>query len=249
MAEFSGDERGEVLLCCASGEGTHQFKVVADEAGVMAFLEEMCGAEEDGTMTHSLAHYRDEDNWSNGGTAYNVKLYCAEFSVWKVLPGELAFTPSHALPNTQKPGVLATSKEDTLESGLTGRRDGHSALRVKDGKLETFDAHPESAPSTIAPMSVEALVKKYGFFRAMKRGDEANEVFARIQAALASAASATPLNCAGLAIPGEFEQLATFYSVSTLEALIRIQAEHVESLQKKLPPTPPFPGVQRVREG
>lgn len=89
------DKRDEVLLCCASGEGSHQFKVAVDEAGVMAFLEEMCGGEEDGTMTHSLAHYRDEDNWSNGGTAYNVKLYCAEFSVWKVLPGELAFTPSH----------------------------------------------------------------------------------------------------------------------------------------------------------
>lgn len=34
-------------------------------------------------------------------------------------------------------------------SAELGRRDGHSALRVRDGKLETFDPHPEPAAITL----------------------------------------------------------------------------------------------------
>jgi hypothetical protein len=37
-------------------------------------------------------------------------------------------------------------------------------------------------------------------------------------------------------IPSEFAQLATFYSVDSLSALIRMQEEHVRRLQEKLPP-------------
>lgn len=136
------DKRGEVLLCCASGEGTHQFKVVADEAGVMAFLEEMCGGEQDGTMTHSLAHYRDEDNWTNGGTAYNVKLYCAEFSVWKVLPGELAFTPSHA-------------RQIELDSATVAGTDPHVAPLLASA-LSTTPQKPGATPRT------EAMIESCG---------------------------------------------------------------------------------------
>jgi hypothetical protein len=33
-------------------------------------------------------------------------------------------------------------------SHVETRRDGHSALRVKDGKLETFDPHPETSPTS-----------------------------------------------------------------------------------------------------
>lgn len=47
----------------------------------------------------------------------------------------------------------------------------------------------------------------------------------------------------------EFNTLAKFYNVRTLSDLVRIQAEHIESLQAKLPKTPPFPGINRVREG
>ena len=38
------------------------------------------------------------------------------------------------------------------------------------------------------------------------------------------------------AAPGEFAQLMRFYSVSTLEDLVRIQSQHIERLQAKLPP-------------
>lgn len=55
-------------------------------------------------------------------------------------------------------------------------------------------------------------------------------------------ATATP-------IPEEFTQIAKFYAAASLAALVRAQAKHIESLQAKLPPRPPFPGVQRVREG
>jgi len=37
------------------------------------------------------------------------------------------------------------------------RREGHSALRVKDGKLEKFDPHPESAPTKGATPRTDAV--------------------------------------------------------------------------------------------
>lgn len=64
-----------------------------------------------------------------------------------------------------------------------------------------------------------------------------------------AAAAAPSVESASATIPEEFAQLAKFYAVSDMAALVRIQAEHVESLQRKLPPTPPYPGIQRVREG
>ena len=50
-------------------------------------------------------------------------------------------------------------------------------------------------------------------------------------------------------IPEEFAQLASFYEVTDMAALVRMQQEHIEGLQAKLPPTTTFPGPQRVREG
>jgi hypothetical protein len=52
-----------------------------------------------------------------------------------------------------------------------------------------------------------------------------------------------------LPIPEEFHALASFYDVKDLSSLVRMQQEHIEGLQAKLPPTPTFPGPQRVREG
>lgn len=49
-------------------------------------------------------------------------------------------------------------------------------------------------------------------------------------------------------IPAEFEQLGKFYQVTDMEALVRAQEGHIQSLQAKLPPirdTEP----RRVREG
>ena len=51
---------------------------------------------------------------------------------------------------------------------------------------------------------------------------------------------------AGASIPDEFSTLAKFYNVDSMAALIRIQSEHVERLQKKLPPIPDqFPRTPR----
>lgn len=42
---------------------------------------------------------------------------------------------------------------------------------------------------------------------------------------------------AGVApIPAEFAQLATFYDVADMEALVRIQEERIEDMRQKLPP-------------
>ncbi len=35
---------GQAYVCRASGEGTHNFRLCDDEADVMAFYEETCGA-------------------------------------------------------------------------------------------------------------------------------------------------------------------------------------------------------------
>lgn len=47
----------------------------------------------------------------------------------------------------------------------------------------------------------------------------------------------------------EFKQLASFYDVLDVAGLVRAQEERIEDMRKQLPPTPPFPGIQRAREG
>ena len=47
---------------------------------------------------------------------------------------------------------------------------------------------------------------------------------------------AAPLSPLATPIPDEIAQLAEFYAVEDLAALVRVQANHVERLQKKLPP-------------
>lgn len=47
----------------------------------------------------------------------------------------------------------------------------------------------------------------------------------------------------------EFKQLASFYDVLDVAGLVRAQEERIEDMRKQLPPTPPFPGIQRVRDG
>lgn len=62
-----------------------------------------------------------------------------------------------------------------------------------------------------------------------------------------SAANGAPAGAAP--IPEEFARVARFYDVSDMAALVRMQQEHIEGLQRSLPPQPPYPGLQRVREG
>ena len=79
----------EIYLCRASGEGSHQFKLCEDETALMAFYAEMFG-EESGTTEGNLKHFRDPDNWGDGGTSYSVDLYNAKWEVWIVQRSDLA---------------------------------------------------------------------------------------------------------------------------------------------------------------
>lgn len=87
MRQGSRNER--LYLCRANGEGSHSFKVCDGELAVFAFYKEMFGEEEGGGIQLAIDHFRDADNWSNGGEAYSCELYCATFEVWKVHPDEL----------------------------------------------------------------------------------------------------------------------------------------------------------------
>lgn len=80
---------GWVYVCRASGEGSHDFRVSRDEAGVMAFYKEMFGEQYGGGIQSVIDHFRDPDNWINDGNTYNCELYMAKFEVWKVQANEL----------------------------------------------------------------------------------------------------------------------------------------------------------------
>lgn len=82
--EVRSDKNQCVYLCRASGEGSHDFRVCADRAAVLAFYEEMCGKDQDGTVNSLTSAFDDPDQWSNEGTALEIELYCAKFEVWIV---------------------------------------------------------------------------------------------------------------------------------------------------------------------
>jgi len=120
------DKSESLFLCRASGEGSHNFRVATDEAGVLAFYDEMFGKEEDGTLDLTIKHFRDPDNWSNEGTAYDCELYCARFEVWKVDPQEIA-APRPIRSGDSESASLANEIEQYCQSresaglGLLGR--------------------------------------------------------------------------------------------------------------------------------
>jgi hypothetical protein len=87
------DKNGTVYLCRANGEGSHNFKVCASLEEVLKFYGEMFGEDTTGDLMDCL---RNEDRWSNGGTAYHEDLYCATFDCWKVDPRELALVAPSA---------------------------------------------------------------------------------------------------------------------------------------------------------
>lgn len=93
----------QLFLCRANDEGSHDFRVCKDEAEVMAFYKEMFGEDYDGGIQSAIDHFRDTDNWSNDGTAYECALYCATFEVWKVDPSQLAIA---APPPSTKDGEI-----------------------------------------------------------------------------------------------------------------------------------------------
>ena len=100
MSSHSHDDAEQLFLCRANGEGSHEFRVCKDEAEVMAFYKEIFGEDYGGGIQSQIDHFRDADNWSNEGAAYECELYCATFEVWKVAPGDLAL---RAAPPTTKP--------------------------------------------------------------------------------------------------------------------------------------------------
>lgn len=91
-----GEVNPYLLLCRASGEGTQDFRLVRDEAGVFAFYEEMCGRDQDKSLDSIVKTFRDPDYWSHEGQAFSLELYCAQFEVWKVLPDEVSLAGSES---------------------------------------------------------------------------------------------------------------------------------------------------------
>lgn len=95
------DKDADLFLCCADGEGTHEFKVCRGYDGVAAFYEAMCGRDADDTLDSLKCTFDDPDEWRNDGTALKLELYCAKFYVWKVSAAELAMpgcVPSATTP-------------------------------------------------------------------------------------------------------------------------------------------------------
>ena len=106
--------KGDVFLCRASGEGTQDFRICADEAAVFAFYKEMCGEDEDGTIDSITKSFADVDRyWNCEGRAFSLDLYMAQFEVWKVDASELAlrspraplFVPNEAMQDAAR-GIL-----------------------------------------------------------------------------------------------------------------------------------------------
>jgi hypothetical protein len=103
---------GTVYLCRASGEGSHNFRVCTDEAGVMAFYKAMWGEDHGGGIQSAIDHFRDPDNWSNDRSAYSCELYCSTFEVWIADPKELfLIAPSEMATMSEKGAALQTGRE------------------------------------------------------------------------------------------------------------------------------------------
>ena len=84
------DKEADLFLCCADGEGTHEFRICRGEEGILKFYEEMCGRDADGTLDSLKRTLADPEEWRNDGTALDIELYCARFFVWKVSTAEVA---------------------------------------------------------------------------------------------------------------------------------------------------------------
>lgn len=74
------------FLCRAAGEGSHNFKVCADDSAVHKFYAEMFGEE---GIDDFLESFRNPESWSNDLTTFHEDLYCATFDCWKVTADEL----------------------------------------------------------------------------------------------------------------------------------------------------------------
>jgi hypothetical protein len=83
------EKDADLYLCCADGEGSHEFKVCRGYEGIAAFYEAMTGRDEDGTLDSLKRTFDDPDEWSNDGAALKLELYCARFYIWKVSADEL----------------------------------------------------------------------------------------------------------------------------------------------------------------
>lgn len=95
----------ELFLCRANGEGSHQFRVCADEDEVRKFYGEMFGED----TVDDFARFRDPEEWSNGGTAYHEELYCATFDCWKVDRNDLTLPAAH--PIGERPDTVRVPKK------------------------------------------------------------------------------------------------------------------------------------------
>lgn len=83
------DKSGDLYVCIADGEGTHETRVVRGYEGVAAFYEEMCGKDADDTLDSLKRTWDDPEEWANGRTKLHLELYCATFTVYGISPAEL----------------------------------------------------------------------------------------------------------------------------------------------------------------
>ena len=189
----------DLFLCCADGEGSQEFRVCADHDDVFAFYEEMTGRDQDGTLDSITKSFGDPDEWRNDGRAFKLKLYCADFYVWKVTDKEIAL---RALPDAETPGAggncccaehhinhgrclqcpvhgIQPPEQRGPETGLDQARTHADAGPV----TAKADPHHEPAPSA-APTAVEGNeLLAIRIARAIEAGDEAQLSFTKIQIA------------------------------------------------------------------
>lgn len=129
---------GDVYLCRASGEGSQDFRVCADEAAVFAFYEEMTGRDQDGTLDSITKSFGDSDYWGSEGRAFHLDLYMAKFEVWKVEAREISFTPSATRDrrpwNQQDADMLAAAVDDAIRRGGLDARSQIADCRLDYGR-------------------------------------------------------------------------------------------------------------------
>lgn len=96
------DKEADLFVCCADGEGSHEFRICRGKEAVFAFYEEMTGRDHDDTLGSITRAFDDPDEWRNDGTALEMELYCARFYAWKVSEAEVAMpstTRSASVPS------------------------------------------------------------------------------------------------------------------------------------------------------
>lgn len=158
------DKSGDLYVCIADGEGTHETRICRGYEGVAAFYEEMCGRDQDDTLDSLKRSWDDKENaWRNSGTMLEIELYCAKFSVYAVSPAELERGERIASSTREPDQVRLNVAQGLWDFACHGGNADHS-----DRKKLLYKAAEllrESAASATRPMNDSE-----------KRNDELNDL-------------------------------------------------------------------------